>query len=160
MGNLLEWVAAIGGVAATIGTWLGPVRARWKLAAEQIRAGRDRRENEMHRTRFAEVWSWQREETDREERVRRARWFGEWTGADKPFRGGLDPGPLTPGLHSGSAVEAYQNYVDFLGEVYEPGRMGSPRPVLGGPALAGAGRRRRPWARLRGTRRRAIGPEA
>lgn len=37
MGNPLEWIAAIGGVLATIGAWMGPVRARWNLRVEQLR---------------------------------------------------------------------------------------------------------------------------
>lgn len=34
VGNALEWIAAIGGVLATVGAWIGPLRARWNLRAE------------------------------------------------------------------------------------------------------------------------------
>jgi hypothetical protein len=70
------------------------------------------------------AWNWQRQQPDGPDRVKAVRWFGEWTGADKPYRGGLDDGPQTPGLHSGDAGDAYERYVDFLGAVYESGRLG------------------------------------
>src|SRR6266436_8245748 len=130
MSNPLAWIAAIGGVTATIGTWLGPARARWQLRAETLRDGRARRENELHRQRFAEVWNWQRSEPEGEARTQAARWYGEWTGNYRPRRGGLDDAPLTPGLHSGDEDEAYRNYLDFLAAVYHPGRLGPPRPVF------------------------------
>lgn len=130
VGNPLEWIAAIGGVLATIGAWIGPVRARWNLRAEELRNGRDRRENELHRRRFLSVWEWQRNQPEGDQRVNAARWFSEWTGAAKPRRGGLDPGPQTPGLHSENPNEAYRFYVEFLSAVYEPGRLGPPTPPL------------------------------
>jgi hypothetical protein len=126
MGNALEWIAAIGGVLATIGTWYGPLRARWQMRAEELRTSRARRENELHRQRFADVWGWQRSQPAGPERVDSARWFSEWTGAARPRRGGLDSGPMTPGMHSGDVDEAYERYVDYLGAVYQPGRLGSP----------------------------------
>jgi hypothetical protein len=47
----LAWIAAVGGVAATAGAWLGPVRARWQLRAERLGTDRARWENELHRRR-------------------------------------------------------------------------------------------------------------
>jgi hypothetical protein len=124
--DALIWIAAIGGVLATVGAWLGPVRARWILRAEELRTSRARRENQLHRQRFADVWEWQRSQPEGHQRADAARWFGEWTGASRPCRGGLDDGPQTPGLHSGDADDAYERYVDFLDAAYQPGRMGPP----------------------------------
>jgi hypothetical protein len=120
----LAWTAAIAGVAATIGTWMGPLRARWKLRAEELLTSRARRENEVHRQRFADIWEWQRSRPEGPDRVEAARWFSEWTGAVLPRRGGLDSGPMPPGLHSGNVNEAYKRYVDFLDAVYQPGQPG------------------------------------
>lgn len=122
----LAWIAALGSVAATIGAWLGPVRARWQLRTEQLRTDEARRENELHRRRFADVWNWQRNQPEGPERIEAARWYGEWTGAARPRRGGLDDGPQTPGLHSADEDDAYGRYVEFLDAVNEPGRLGSP----------------------------------
>lgn len=134
--NALNWIAAIGAVLATVGAWLGPVRARWQLRAEELRTSRARRENELHRRRFASVWEWQRSQPAGPERVDAARWYEEWTGNAKPRRGGLDPGPVTAGLHSGDADEAYEHYIDYLSAVYEPGRLGSPaQPLQGSPDM-------------------------
>jgi hypothetical protein len=92
VGNALEWIAAIGGVLATVGVWLGPVRARWDLRAEELRTSRARRENELHRQRFASVWEWQWNHPPvGPARVAAARWYSEWTGAARPRRGGLTP---------------------------------------------------------------------
>lgn len=130
MGNPLAWIAAIGSVLATIGAWAGPLKARWQLRAEELRNGRDRRENELHRQRFASVWEWQRNQADGPARMEAARWYGEWTGAARPRRGGLDPGPQTPGLNNAEGDDAYQSYINFLSAIYEPGRMGPPVPPL------------------------------
>ena len=130
MSNPLAWIAAIGSIAATIGAWMGPVRARWQLRAEQLRTDKARRENELHRRRFAEVWNWQRTQPEGHDRIEAARWYGEWTGAARPWRGGLGGGPQTPGLHNADEDEAYERYVQFLGAVYEPGRIGSPAQPL------------------------------
>jgi hypothetical protein len=124
--SALEWIAAIGGVAATIGTWFGPLRARWVLRAEQARTDRARRENELHRRRFYDVWAWQRDQPEGPERVDAARWYGEWTGAAAPRQGGLGGGPETPGQHSGDADDALERYIEFLGVRYERGRIGAP----------------------------------
>lgn len=118
MSDPLAWVAAVGGVLATIGTWTGPPRARWHLHAETIRNSQDRRENELHRMRFAEVWNWQNSQPQGPEHVRSARWYGEWTRRDAPYCGGLDPGSLTPGLHSADADDAYDAYIDDLAARY------------------------------------------
>lgn len=136
MNTTLEWIAAIGAVIAAAGGlagWLSVTRTRLELRTETIRNGQDRRENELHRQRFAEVWNWQRDQPDGDERAQAARWFGEWTGASRPYRGGKDSPPQTPGLHSAGADDAYDRYVEFLGEVYEPGRLGTPRPRLQAP---------------------------
>lgn len=128
--NALEWIAAIGGVAATVGAWLGPVRSRWQLRAEQLRTDRARWENQLHRQRFADIWGWQRCQSDGPERTEAVRWFAEWTGTARPRRGGLDAGPQIPGLHSGDLDGAYESYVQFLGAVYEPGHLGAPAESL------------------------------
>ncbi len=128
VGNALEWIAAIGGVLATVGTWIGPLRARWSLRAEELRTGRAQRENELHRRRYAAVWEWQRNQPEGSKRVEAARWFSEWTGAVGPRRGGLDPGPQAPGLHNGDADDAYKRYIDFLSAVYDP--IAGPLPPL------------------------------
>ena len=129
--NALTWIAAIGGVLATVGTWLGPVRARWQLRAEELRTSRARRENELHRQRFASVWQWQRNHPPTgPARVAASRWYHEWTGNARPRRGGRDPGPMTPGQHSGDVDNAYDSYIDFLDGVYQPGRLVPPIPPL------------------------------
>lgn len=130
--SALEWIAAIGGVLATAGTWFSPIRSRWQLRVEELRVGRERRENQLHRQRFAEIWEWQRSQPEGQERMEAARWFSEWTGAARPRRGGLDTGPMTPGLHSGNVNEAYERYVDFLGALADSGRLGQ----LQGPGYA------------------------
>lgn len=119
MGNALEWIAAIGGVLATAGTWTGPLRARWSLRAEELRTGQAQRENELHRWRYAELWDWQRNQPEGDQRGDAVRWFAEWTGAVGPRRAGIDSGPQTPGQHSGDMREAYKRYVDFLAGMYE-----------------------------------------
>lgn len=96
MSNPLAWIAAIGSIAATVGAWMGPVRARWQLRGEQLRTDEARRENELHRRRFTELWNWQRDQSESKERMEAARWYGEWTGAASPRRGGMDDGPQTP----------------------------------------------------------------
>lgn len=123
MNDALAWIAAVGAVLATVGAWLGPLRARWQLRAEELRSSRAQRENELHRARFADVWEWQRSQPEGE-RVEAARWYSEWTGNARPRRGGLDPGPLTPGQHSGNVDEAHDRYLDFLDAVYQPGQPG------------------------------------
>jgi hypothetical protein len=130
VGNVLEWIAAIGGVLATVGAWAGPLKARWGLRAEELRTGRAQRESELHRRRYVEVWEWQRNQPEGSARTDVARWFAEWTGAVGPRRGGLDPGPQTPGQHSGDVDDAYNRYIDFLSANYEPGRLDSPVPPL------------------------------
>ncbi len=132
MSDPLTWIAAVGGVAATVGAWLGPVRTRWQWRAEHARTDEARRDNELHRRRFAEVWNWQRNQPEGPERIDAARWYGEWTGAARPRRGGLDDGPQTPGLHSADEDDAYERYIEFLSAVYEPGRLGAPVEPLRG----------------------------
>lgn len=131
VGNALEWIAAIGGVLATVGTWLGPLKTRWQLHAEELRTGRARRENELHRRRFASVWEWQQNHPPvGPARVAAARWYSEWTANARPLRGGLDTGPMTPGQHSGDVDDAYKRYIEYLDGVYEPGRLVPPFPPL------------------------------
>ena len=134
--DALVWIAAVGGVLATIGTWFGPLRARWQLRAEALRNSKDRRENQVHRQRFAEIWEWQRSQPEGPERMEAARWFSEWTGAARPRRGGLDSGPMTPGLHSGNGDEAYERYVDFLSAASESRQLASAvQPQSSGQSL-------------------------
>lgn len=130
VGNTLEWIAAIGGVLATVGAWAGPLRARWNLRTEQLRTGRAQRENELHRWRYEQIWQWQRNQPEGSHRADAARWFAEWTGAVGPRRGGIDPGPQTPGQHSGDVDDAYERYVDFLGGMHEARRLMLPSPSL------------------------------
>ena len=125
--NALEWIAAVGGVAATAGAWRTEAAARWQALVERRRTDKARWENELHRQRYTTVWNWQRDQPEGAERTRSARWFGEWTGASAPYRGGMDSPPATPGLHSANADDAYDRYVNFLGAVYEPGKLGPPR---------------------------------
>lgn len=119
MTTALAWIAAVGGVLATVGTWLGPVRARWELRAEQLRNSQARRENELHRKRFGDVWNWWRDQPE-DSRVDAIHWYSEWTGVVRPRRAGIDNGPMTPGLHNGNEDGAYQDYVQFLEAVYQP----------------------------------------
>lgn len=135
MSDPLAWTGAIGGaVAATagiiaaVGAWRTEITARWQARAEAIRTDKARRENELHRQRFAEIWNWQRDQPDGDERARAARWFGEWAGASGPYRGGKDSPPQTPGLHSADVADAYDRYVEFLRAVYEPGTSARPDP--------------------------------
>jgi hypothetical protein len=145
MGNALEWIAAIGAVLATVGTWFGPARARWELRAEELRTGRAQRENELHRRRFASVWEWQRDHPPvGPVRVAASRWYSEWTGAARPRRGGLDSGPMTPGQHSGDVDDAYDRYIDFLDAIYQPGRQAPPIPPLQEDDFPSATRRELP----------------
>jgi hypothetical protein len=127
--EIATWILAIATAVLALegGTALVQWRARWDARAEEAKTDQARRENDLHRRRFTQVWEWQRSQAQGEERVRSARWYGEWTGADAPYRGGQDDGPLTPGLHTGNADEAYQNNLDFLRAVYEPGRLARPR---------------------------------
>ena len=146
MSNPLEWIAAVSPAAIIAAIIAGRTEAtaRWQARVERLRTDRARQENELHRQRFEEVWNWQRDQPAGEERVKSARWYGEWTGTDRPYRGGLDPKPLTPGLHSGDVDNAYNDYLAFLSAVYEPGRLGRPRPLLANPARRSVpGNRRR-----------------
>jgi hypothetical protein len=129
---IATWIVAIATAALAIegGTALAQWGARWHARAEQLRTDTARRENELHRRRFAEVWNWQHGQPDGQDRTQAARWYAEWTGAARPRRGGLDDGPQAPGLHSADADDAYERYVEFLAAVYEPGRLGAPRPPL------------------------------
>jgi hypothetical protein len=113
----LAWVAATGGVLATIGTWAGPLRSGWNLRAETIRNGQDRRENELHRQRFSEIWQQFQDDPDRAAAYNR---YADWTSAP----GG---GPLPAGGHSGNVDDAYSHYLTDLEARYYPGRPGTPR---------------------------------
>jgi hypothetical protein len=127
--TIATWILAIATVAlaAEGGTALLQWGARWQARTEELRTDEARRENELHRQRFMDLYRWWHDVPDGPERVAAIRWFGEWTGAHKPLSGGLDDGPQTPGLHAGSAGEAYEDYLNFLSAVYEPGRLGPPR---------------------------------
>jgi hypothetical protein len=122
----LAWIAAIGGLAATIGAWRTEATARWQAHTERLRTDKARHENHLHRQRFTHIWNWQRDQPDGPPRVEAARWYAEYTGAASPRRGGLDDGPQTPGLHSPNASDAYDRYLDFLSAIHEPGRLGTP----------------------------------
>jgi hypothetical protein len=126
----LAWIAAVGGVAARAGAWLGPVRARWQLRTERLGTDRARWENELHRRRFADVWNWQNHRPEGDQRIdARA---GTANGPAPPGRrhGGHGGGPQTPSLHSATADDAYERYIEFLSALYEPGRLGPPTQPL------------------------------
>jgi hypothetical protein len=122
----LAWIAAVGGVAATVGAWRTEATARWQARVERLRTDAARRENELHRRRFAEVWNWWHDQPDGPQRTEVARWYYEWTGARPPLSPGAD-GPPPPGIGCRDVDEAYERYVGYLGAVYEPGRLGPPR---------------------------------
>lgn len=130
--TIATWIVAIATTALAIegGTALAQWGARWHARAEQLRTDTARRENALHRQRFTEVWRWWHDQPDGPDRTEAIRWYDEWTGAARPRRGGLDDGPQAPGLHSPGVGDAYERYVEFLGAVYEPGRLGPPRPPL------------------------------
>jgi hypothetical protein len=127
MSDPLAWIAAIGGVAATAGTWLGPIRSRWQLRSESQRNSRALQASELHRQRFMDVWHWWHDQPDSPQRVAAIGWFYEWTGARAPFDNGRD-GPQAPGTHSPNAAEAYERYLDFLSVQYRPN---NPEPSSG-----------------------------
>ena len=147
MSSTLEWMAAISPAAiiAAIGSFRTEVTARWQARAERLRTDRARRENELHRQRFAEVWSYWHDLPDGPERIDALHWFSEWTGSRLPRRGGLDDGPQTPGTHSPGVDDAYRNYLDQLEAVYVPGRLGSPRLRQGSAPIPALRRRWRRW---------------
>jgi hypothetical protein len=132
MPNALEWIAAVGGVAATVGTWTGPLRARWQLQAEQIRNGRDRRENELHRMRHAQLYHWWHDMPDGPVRYKAMHWFGEWTGARDPYRGKAD-GAIPPGFGCRDAIEAYDRTIGLLDVIYHPRQPGLPPRQISPP---------------------------
>lgn len=113
MANTLEWIGAIGGTAATVGTWLGPLRGRWTLAAAHIREGRAMRENELHRQRFGQVYRLWHDMPDGPERADLMHWYGEWTGAREP-RKGTGEGAIPPGFGCRDEDEAYERYLSLL----------------------------------------------
>ena len=120
-------VAAAGGIAAAVGAWRSEVTARWQARVERLRTDTARNENALHRQRFAEVWNWWHKQADGPKRSAAVRWYYEWSGAGPPFDPGAD-GPLAPGVGSADADDAYARYVDFLSALYQPGRLGPPRP--------------------------------
>jgi|SRR5215469_15580337 len=136
MSNTLAWIAAIGASAAAIGTWLGPARARWLLRAERLRTGAARRENELHRQRFTEVWHYWHDLPERPERSAAIGWYNEWTGARDPFSGEQD-GPQAPGTHAADIDDAYERYLGFLEAHYHPGKLSPPRRISFRPGKAG-----------------------
>jgi hypothetical protein len=136
MSTALEVIAAIGGVLATIGAWRTEATARWQARGERLRTDAARRENELHRMRYAEVYSWWHDMPDGPARIRAMHWFGEWTGARHPYHG-ADQGAIPPGLGCRDADDAYDRYIDFLDAVYHPDRLGPP-PLIAVPDEAPA----------------------
>jgi hypothetical protein len=119
----LDWITAAAAVTGASGGGValaGALRARWQLRAETIRSGQDRRENELHRQRLAEVWHQWHDLPAGPEREKAALWYSAWTGAH--------PGTLAPGTGSRDAGNAYRMYVDELaarqGAEQEPARPG------------------------------------
>lgn len=115
---LLNWIAAVGGIAATVGTWMGPVRSRWNLHAERLRAEPQRRAAELHKQRFCEVWSWAHSQPPGPEQARAWRWYDWWIG---------DPPGGSPGTHAADTEDAYRQYVDWLEVCYGKDSRWSPR---------------------------------
>jgi hypothetical protein len=99
----------------------------------QARAAAARQENQLHRQRFSEVWTWWHDQPDGPQREDAARWYTEWTGATRPRRGGLDDGPLAPGIGFANAGEAYERYLQFLSiqyaTTYTIASQGAPFPL-------------------------------
>jgi hypothetical protein len=118
---------ATGVIGAGIGSWARTVRARWQLGVEATRSGRDRRENQLHRQRFAEVYHLWHDEPDEAERVKLSRWYTEWTGAAPPRQGGIFAGPQAPGFGCADESEAYERYLATLEARHNPGRLGRRR---------------------------------
>jgi hypothetical protein len=126
--NALEWIAAIGGVAATVGAWRTEVTARWRARVERLRNDEARRENALHRLRHGELYRWWHDMPDGPARIKAMHWFGEWTGARDPYHG-ADQGAIPPGFGCANADEAYDRYVGLLDLIFHPGRPGpDPRP--------------------------------
>ena len=123
-------VAAAVGIIAAVGAWRTEITARWQARVEQLRTDTARRENELHRERFTEIWHWWNDQPDGPKRINAARWYTEWTGTARPFRSGKDDGPLAPGFGCANADEAYDIYIGFLDALYHPGRLGPPRLSL------------------------------
>lgn len=66
-------VAAVGGIAAAVGAWRTEATARWQALVERLRTDTARRENELHRKRFTEVWHWWHDQPDGPDRAAAAR---------------------------------------------------------------------------------------
>lgn len=132
MNNALQWISAVAAVIAAIGglgIW-ATLRTRWKLRVEQTRTDRARQENQLHRQRFQEVWTWAHNQPDGPDRARTWRWYAWWIG---------DPPGVTPGTHSSDADEAYNGYVGWLAAAcYQEPRAQRewPRLPAGEPPLA------------------------
>ena len=142
MNTPLEWITAIAAVIGATGggvAWLGFLRARWQLRAETLRNSQDRRENELHRLRHAELYQWWHDMPDGPPRSKAMHWFGEWTGARDPYHGS-DQGAIPPGFGVRDADEAYQRYIGFLDAMYHPGQLGPPPRALRAPGETDADR--------------------
>jgi hypothetical protein len=79
MSNPLAWTGAIGGavaaaagIIAAVGAWRTEITASWWARAERLRTDEARRENELYRQRFTEVWQWWHDRPDGPERVQAA----------------------------------------------------------------------------------------
>jgi hypothetical protein len=126
--NALEWVAAVGGVAAAAGAWRTEAAARWQARAERLRTDKARREKDLHQARFLQLYHWWNDMPDSPERRAAMDFFAEWTGARDPGRAG-EPGPLPPGFGSADSDDAYRSYVRTLDDQFGPGRAGAPRAI-------------------------------
>lgn len=115
MADVLEWVSAGAAVVAATGgvsIWASALRTRWRLRIEEARAERARqetdqarRENEIHRRRFEEVWTWAHNYPSGPDNDRAWRWYGWWVG---------DPPGGAIGAHADDPGEAYQHYFGWL----------------------------------------------
>jgi len=123
----LAWIAAVGSAVAAAGAWRTEATARWQALVERRRTDGARRENELHRRRFAEAWHFWHDDPDASDRLARVRWYYAWTGARPPLKPDAD-GPMPPGVGCANEDEAYERYVTNLAGRYGPTSV-SRRPV-------------------------------
>ncbi len=119
MSATLESIAAISPAAiiAAAGAWRGEITLRLQSLVEERRNDQARRENALHRQRFAEVWHFWHDQPDDAAHTQAARWYSTWTGARPPLDPGAD-GPLTPGFGCRDADEACERYLGSLEAKY------------------------------------------
>jgi hypothetical protein len=118
-------VAAVGAVTAAIGSWRTEVVARWQARVERLRNDECRRENELHRARFTEIWEWVQAQPEGEKQDAAARWLGQHTGLNYSWRVTRDGRRSIPQLRM-TAGQAYAQYITAL--TGRGGRLGMAYP--------------------------------